>query len=295
MRKIITGILITILCLVAFMSSGCIDMVDDSNDLSDSSQIPTPIITPNPEPIPDLCRGITCNDKCIGNYLYYDGYCLNGQCKYSSTYCQYGCSRNACNINPCKGIICSDYCDGDWSYTQGICVYGSCQYSFTEYCQYGCANGKCISKPTSPIPDDYYNRRCEIPAEQNVIEWLLADWNENNQYQAKQWDCSNMAIYTEYILENCGYDAVIQGDNNHAWLLIWLPAGVTTRNEYYELQYTTTNGYYLFEVTGCYFPSNSEYYKYNALYQWDDIYEVWDWCIIYYDEETFYREYGWNY
>ena len=51
MRKIITGILITILCLVAFMSSGCIEYAEDN-----SSSIPTPkiIYVPQPTPTPEI-------------------------------------------------------------------------------------------------------------------------------------------------------------------------------------------------------------------------------------------------
>jgi len=48
----------------------------------------------------DPCANMVCNDYCSGNTRYTNGYCVGGQCKYSSDYCQNGCSNGRCNPLP---------------------------------------------------------------------------------------------------------------------------------------------------------------------------------------------------
>lgn len=58
------------------------------------------------------------------------------------------------------------------------------------------------------IPDNYYGRMCPIPFWMSVETWLTElEWPyelENNV-----WDCSQTSAYTEWALENCGYEAEI--------------------------------------------------------------------------------------
>ena len=48
----------------------------------------------------DPCANVVCNDYCSGNTRYINGYCVDGQCRYSSEYCQSGCSNGHCNPLP---------------------------------------------------------------------------------------------------------------------------------------------------------------------------------------------------
>jgi len=55
---------------------------------------------PPPTPTPDPCLGVICPDKCVGDTLYYSGYCQYGSCQYNMRFCQYGCSGSRCNSAP---------------------------------------------------------------------------------------------------------------------------------------------------------------------------------------------------
>jgi len=58
------------------------------------------------------------------------------------------------------------------------------------------------------IPADYYNRRCVIPYGMTVEVWLtIPKWPY--PYEIGVWDCSQEAAFTEWALENCGYEADI--------------------------------------------------------------------------------------
>ena len=112
----------------------------------------------------DKCAGVTCPDKCVGDYVYYY-YCssVTGNCGHSSQkYCQYGCNTatNTCNAPPvdkCKDVTCPDECVGDYVYSYKCnSATGKCDYSSRESCKgYGCSNkvcntapvDKCIGKP----------------------------------------------------------------------------------------------------------------------------------------------------
>lgn len=61
---------------------------------------------------------------------------------------------------------------------------------------------------TATIPPDYYQRGCVIPAGMDVEYWLTElDWPY--PYTMHAWDCSDTSAYTEWALENCGYNADI--------------------------------------------------------------------------------------
>lgn len=56
------------------------------------------------------------------------------------------------------------------------------------------------------IPVDYYDQRCIIPWAMPVETWLtVMKWPR--PYERDAWDCSQMAAFTEWALENCGYEA----------------------------------------------------------------------------------------
>lgn len=104
----------------------------------------------------DLCKDVTCSNKCENSIWYHDGECIpsTGICKYDfQDNCQYGCQNEPllaiivgegmCKDNPCVGVTCEDYCTGDEKSTlatDGRCINGKCQYPklgekpFTKEC-----------------------------------------------------------------------------------------------------------------------------------------------------------------
>lgn len=70
------------------------------------------------------------------------------------------------------------------------------------------------------IPGNYYNYAPVIPAGVDPYAWLgNLEWDKD--YKMNEWDCSNMALYMEWMLENAGVTARIQTGYQHAWLMIW--------------------------------------------------------------------------
>ena len=61
---------------------------------------PKSTATPTPTPTPDPCQGVTCTSYCVGDRAFYNGFCLNGNCYYSSMPCSFGCSGGVCNPAP---------------------------------------------------------------------------------------------------------------------------------------------------------------------------------------------------
>ena len=117
----------------------------------------------NLENCPDPCTGINCPDYCSGNYLYYNGNCINGSCNYSNTYCSNGCSNNQCNTQSsddcnnnyycsdcagCESNCCPNFCSGNYYYynntcdSQGFCSWGPANGQ--QYCPNGCNSNGCI-------------------------------------------------------------------------------------------------------------------------------------------------------
>lgn len=70
------------------------------------------------------------------------------------------------------------------------------------------------------IPNDYYNYASIIPAGTNPYEWL-EDLEWDRDYQANHWDCSTMALYIEWAMENAGVPAKVCLSSGHAWVQIW--------------------------------------------------------------------------
>ena len=58
------------------------------------------------------------------------------------------------------------------------------------------------------IPVDYYSQRCPIPWGVDVSTWLTT-YRWHRPYEEHVWDCSEMSAYTEFALENCGYQTDI--------------------------------------------------------------------------------------
>ena len=145
-----------------------------------------------------------------------------------------------------------------------------------------------------PIPVDYYSQGCQLPTDQPMQEYLAnSDWIE--AYKAGGWDCSQMAAYMEYALENCGYNTVIrraecEGESiGHAWILVEFSQG--------WLAYECTGRYWVFpdaEVAKSY---GSGYYNPSMYYagtQYESIYDIWDadkHCRN--SEAGFLQEWGW--
>ena len=81
------------------------------------------------------------------------------------------------------------------------------------------------SMSNSPIPSDYYSHDCKLPTDQSMQEYLAnSEWVDD--YEINAWDCSQMAAYMEFMLENCGYHVVIRAaevegeEYGHAWILV---------------------------------------------------------------------------
>lgn len=90
----------------------------------------------------DLCKGVTCSNKCENSIWYQEGECIpsTGICKYDTQdNCQYGCQdepllsiivgEGMCRDDPCVGVTCEDYCIGDERNTLAIggkCINGKC-------------------------------------------------------------------------------------------------------------------------------------------------------------------------
>jgi hypothetical protein len=150
---------------------------------------------------------------------------------------------------------------------------------------------------TAPIPDDYYSQDCKLPTDQSMYEYLSnSHWIDD--YEADSWDCSQMASYMEFMLENCGYHVVIreadvEGEQyGHAWILVEFKEG--------WLAYECTGRYWVYpseEVGESYNPYSQFVYNpsmYDAGVQYESIYDVWDDYEGYSnDEEDFLKEYGW--
>lgn len=96
---------------------------------------------------------------------------------------------------------------------------------------------------TATVPDDYYVQGCVIPLGMSVETWLTKpEWPfplEDNI-----WDCSDTSAYTEWALENCGYEAEIvlieSGSYGHSFVRVkidrrWKAYEATTREWLPEL------------------------------------------------------------
>lgn len=74
------------------------------------------------------------------------------------------------------------------------------------------------------IPENYYDMNCVIPPWMSVEEWLV-ETRWPIEYEAGGFDCSKMAAYTEWALENCGIDAKFMLIPRHAFVVVKLSGG----------------------------------------------------------------------
>lgn len=153
------------------------------------------------------------------------------------------------------------------------------------------------SSNTMPIPDDYYSQPCELPTDQSMQEYLAnSEWLDD--YDAGSWDCSQMAAYIEFSLENCGYHTIIAvaetdySEYGHAWILVEFKQG--------WLAYECTGRFWVYpdELTArSYDPYGYVYWNpsfYTAGVQYESIYDLWNGYKQYRNaEEEFLQEYGW--
>ena len=151
---------------------------------------------------------------------------------------------------------------------------------------FGCG---CIEEPTpvlvTPIPtpepvdvslEGYYESGCQLPADMTMHEYLIMEWE--TPYEEDGWDCSQMSAYTEWFVENCGYDAVILVSTGHGWVSIDIDRDGT---------------FYQYEATGCFWitPEDIEADEdmYTVQREYEDIYEIHE----RYNEAQFEEEWGW--
>jgi len=150
-----------------------------------------------------------------------------------------------------------------------------------------------------PIPDEYYSQGCMLPTDVPMQEYLAdSRWTDDYQYEANAWDCSQMAAYMEWMLENCGYHVVIRladvegEENGHAWILVEFEQGM--------LAYECTGRYWVYpseDIGRSYNPDSSFSYNpsmYDAGIEYESIYDVWEDFKGYSNgEEAFMEEFGW--
>lgn len=154
-----------------------------------------------------------------------------------------------------------------------------------------------IPSNTNPIPSDYYSQNCELQTDQSMQEYLSnSEWLED--YDAGGWDCSQMAAYMEFMLENCGYHTIIAeaetdySEYGHAWILVEFQQG--------WLAYECTGRYWVYpdeSTARSYDPYGTVHWNpsfYTAGVQYEDIYDVWsDYKQYSNGEDVFLIEYGW--
>jgi hypothetical protein len=74
-------------------------------------------------------------------------------------------------------------------------------------------------KTETPIPAWYYNSPCQQPEGVNLHEWL-AKLQHRYELEPDGWDCSQTAVYIEWLCENCDYDTVIKCNTVHCWVVV---------------------------------------------------------------------------
>ncbi len=153
------------------------------------------------------------------------------------------------------------------------------------------------SVSNSPIPGDYYLQDCKLPTDQSMQKYLAnSDWVDD--YEMGGWDCSQMAAYMEFMLENCGYNVVIRvadvegEDYGHAWILVEFKEGM--------LAYECTSRHWVYpseSVARSYEPHSYVYWcpsMYDAGVRYESIYDIWnDYKQYSNGEKGFLNEFGW--
>ena len=149
---------------------------------------------------------------------------------------------------------------------------------------FGCG---CIEEPTPVTPEPapepvyvslegYYECGCQLPADMTMEEYLTSEWE--TPYKEDGWDCSQMSAYTEWFVENCGYDAVIVVSTGHGWVSIDIDRDGT---------------FYQYEATGCFWITAEDIAESKEMYtikrEYEDIYEIQE----VYSEAQFVEEWGW--
>jgi len=130
-----------------------------------------------------------------------------------------------------------------------------------------------VTQACGEIPDPYYHPE---PCDPTLLNLIFAIPDELPPYQEDVWDCSNMAAYLEWLLENKGFNTSIVlsiyfpglgPDECHAWVAVDLP------NERVYIEPTLVDGGYPPIIRA----RDKEYEYYNR-YEIElvDIYDVMD-------------------
>ena len=111
---------------------------------------------------PDPCKGVNCEDKCVGMTYYFNGYCEDGQCKYSTMTC---ISPQICSVEK-----------------SGCVTPSECQYDTDCQAGYECINGQCKPKPNYCYSDincqedeycDLINHVCKKQEKSSLVPLIL--------------------------------------------------------------------------------------------------------------------------
>jgi hypothetical protein len=135
------------------------------------------------------------------------------------------------------------------------------------------------------IPVDYYEKDSVLPKSLTILEFLM-EWEWGIPYEKDAFDCSQMAVYLEWVLENNGYETkIIEGEvqlegevYGHMWLRILIDGE-----------------WRLYEPTWRMFVPEDFYNEYAIYAIIEDIYDLWDRYWTRQRSAKMLREYGWWY
>ena len=72
----------------------------------------------------------------------------------------------------------------------------------------------------SSIPEPYYIDTKRGVKDISELKTALKQIKHIQEYEVRVYDCSEMSAYTEYILENKGFNVTILSNGRHAWLAV---------------------------------------------------------------------------
>lgn len=126
------------------------------------------------------------------------------------------------------------------------------------------------------LPEHYYEYAPVIPDGMDPYEWLGSDLEWADEYVVNTWDCSKMAAYLEWVLENSGVQTEIHARLGHAWLMVWRE----DKEQWWAYECVSLRWID---------PWIQDTY-YDATFKWDNVYELrwwygyypwpfaWEWC-----------------
>lgn len=126
------------------------------------------------------------------------------------------------------------------------------------------------------IPKGYYEKEYPLPNGVDIIEWLT-EYRWTDAYEENKFDCSQMSLFTEWVLEVNGYDTKILVGTLDSEGHMWLEISMDGESYWYE----ATGRYFIYDKRG-----------YSAERRF---YTIRDWRLWIQNEEDFSIESAWWY